>query len=397
VTDWTTPRSAPVGLRPQRRPRTTVLDRLAWLRHVDVILLGAVASLLVIGTLLVWAATKPAEQAAGLDPNTYLKKQLLNVAIGLVLAVLATAIDYRTLRTYTPVLYVGCLLGLLAVMSPLGTIVNGAHSWISLGGGFEIQPSEFTKLALILALAVFLAERGDRQTAPSDRDVVAALALTVVPLLLIAVEPDLGVVLVCLAIVVGMLAISGVRARWLLGLLVVGVLGSVLAIHLHLLKSYQLQRLTSFTHPNSNASTSGYNTHQATIAVGSGGLTGAGLFHGTQTNGGYVPEAYSDFIFTVAGEELGFAGSALIVVLTGVVLWRGLRIAGRTEDLFGRLVAVGVVCWFAFQGFENIGMTLGIMPVTGIPLPFVSYGGSALFACMLGVGLLQNVRMRALE
>jgi rod shape determining protein RodA len=396
VTDWSTPRTAPVEWGRERPvPRLAHVGEL--LRRLDYVLIGAAGSLLAIGTLLVWAATRPQEHALGLDPNAYLKKQLLNIVIAVVFAVAAVLVDYRTLRAYTPILYGGCLLGLLAVLSPLGATVNGSKSWISLGGGFEVQPSEFTKLALVLGLAVLLAERQDLETSPGDRDVVAALALAAVPLALIMVEPDLGVVLVCLAIVAGILALSGVRTRWLLGLVAVGVLGSVLAIHLHLLKTYQLQRLSSFTHPNANSTTTGYNTHQALIAVGSGGWTGSGLFHGTQTNGGYVPAAQTDFIFTVAGEELGFVGSALIVLLFGVVLWRGLRIAARAEDLFGRLVAVGIVCWFAFQAFENIGMTLGIMPVTGIPLPFVSYGGSALFACAMGVGLLENVRIRSQE
>jgi rod shape determining protein RodA len=165
--------------------------------------------------------------------------------------------------------------------------------------------------------------------------------------------------------------------------------------HLHLLKQYQIDRFTAFTDPTKDAQGSGYNTHQARIAIGSGGLFGKGLFHGTQTNGQFVPEQETDFVFTVAGEELGLAGSGLIVLLLGFVLWRGLSIAARAEDSFGTLLAVGVVCWFGFQAFENIGMTVGIMPVTGLPLPFVSYGGSSMFANMLAVGLLQNVHMRS--
>ena len=396
MTDWTTPRIAPPTIR-REHPNTRVLDRAGGVRDVDVVLLLAVAALTLIGALLIWSATKPANAAAGLDPNAYLKKDILNVVIAVVLGGVAALVDYRTLRSYTPLLYIACCLGLLAVLTPLGSTVNGAHSWIKLGGGFEVQPSEFTKLAIVLGLAMFLAERHDQEKAPRGKDVLWSLGLCGIPLLLILVEPDLGVVLVCLAIIIGVLAISGVDTRWVIGLLLLGVLGSFLAVHLHLLKTYQLQRLTAFANPHSHAQTTNYNTHEAEIAIGSGGLTGTGLFHGTQTNGGFVPEQQTDFIFTVAGEELGFAGSALIILLMGVVLWRGVRIATLTEDVYGRLVAVGLVCWFGFQAFENIGMTLGIMPVTGIPLPFVSYGGSAMFANMIGIGLLQNIHVRARE
>jgi len=399
VTDWSAPRG-PFSLGRGRGRPAGALDRaaaVAPVRRLDWILLGAVAGLAVLGALLVWSATKPYNLTVGLDPNAYLKKDLLNIVIGVVLGAITILVDYRSLRAYTPVLYAGCILGLLAVLSPLGSVVNGAHAWISLGGGFEVQPSEFTKIALVVGLAMLLAERQDREAGPRDSDVMLALALAGLPVLLILVEPDLGVVLVCLAIIIGVLALSGARTRWIVGLLLFGVIGSFLVVRLHLLKTYQLQRLTAFTNPHANASSTGYNTHQAAIAIGSGGWTGKGLFHGSQTNGHFVPEQQTDFIFTVAGEELGFAGSAVLIALLGVVLWRGMRIAAQTEDLFGRLVAVGIVCWFGFQSFQNIGMTLGIMPVTGIPLPFISYGGSSMFANMVAIGLLENVHARSRE
>jgi rod shape determining protein RodA len=178
-------------------------------------------------------------------------------------------------------------------------------------------------------------------------------------------------------------------------MLAVAVVGVVVIAHLHLLKQYQIDRLTSFTRPGAASQSSGYNANEARIAIGHGGLFGQGLFHGSQVNGGFVPFDYTDFVFSVAGEELGLAGGALLVLLAGIVLWRGLRIARRAEDAFGMLVAVGVVCWFGFQIFENIGMNLGIMPITGLPLPFVSYGGSSMFASMVAVGLLLNVHMRS--
>jgi rod shape determining protein RodA len=190
------------------------------------------------------------------------------------------------------------------------------------------------------------------------------------------------------------LTVAGAPGRWIGGLLLAGVIaGGVVAPHV--LKGYQLDRFRVVADPGIDLKGVGYNTNQARIAIGSGGLFGKGLFEGTQTQGRFIPEQQTDFVFTVAGEELGLVGGAGIICAIGVVLWRGLRIAARATDPFGRLVAAGVVSWFGFQSFENIGMTLGIMPVTGLPLPFVSYGGSSMFANLMAVGLLLNVHMRA--
>jgi rod shape determining protein RodA len=294
------------------------------------------------------------------------------------------------------VLYVASILGLLAVLVPhVGVTVNGAHSWINLGGGFEIQPAEFAKIAVILGMAMLLSERREGLTAPTSRDAVLSLAICLPPVLLILAQPDVGSIMVFAFLVFGVLSLSGVSLRWVGGMLAVAVVGVVVIAHLHLLKQYQIDRLTSFTRPGAASQSSGYNANEARIAIGHGGLFGQGLFHGSQVNGGFVPFDYTDFVFSVAGEELGLAGGALLVLLAGIVLWRGLRIARRAEDAFGMLVAVGVVCWFGFQIFENIGMNLGIMPITGLPLPFVSYGGSSMFASMVAVGLLLNVHMRS--
>ncbi|HVB27708.1 MAG TPA: rod shape-determining protein RodA [Mycobacteriales bacterium] len=372
------------------------MDRESPLRRIDWLLLAAVAALCAIGTLLVWSATRDYNLVHGLDPQAYLKKNILNICIGTSLGTLAAIVDYRTLRAYVPVLYVASCLGLVAVFV-IGSTINGAHSWIQIGGGFEVQPAEFTKIALIIGMATLLGERRDTEAGPRDVDVGLVLLLAAVPLVLILLEPDLGMVMVLVFVIFGMLSISGARARWLLGLVVVGVVGALVVVHLHLLKDYQLKRLSAFANPQSGQSSFGYNQAQARITIGSGGLFGTGLFHGSQTNGHFVPEQQTDFVFTVAGEELGLAGSGLLICLVGVVLWRGIRIAGRAEDMFGTLMATGVVCWFAFQAFENIGMTMGIMPVTGLPLPFVSYGGSSMFATMIAVGLLQNVHLRTRE
>jgi rod shape determining protein RodA len=395
VADWATPRVAPVSLRGRRDSlRDRALDRESPLRQLDWVLVFAVAGLCGMGALCVWGATRPINLAAGLDPNGDLKRDLLNIGIGVGLATVAAIVDYRTIRAYTPVVYLASLAGLVLVLVH-GVTVNGSHSWIKVAPGFELQPSEFAKLALVVLGAMLLGERRDGAAAPDNRDVWMTLGASAVPMLLILKQPDVGTVMVTAFLVFGIIAISGVSARWIVGLLAVALVGAVVITHLHLLKQYQIERFTAFTHPGTGAADYGYNTHQAFIAIGHGGLFGQGLFHGTQTNGQFVPEQQTDFVFTVAGEEFGLAGAGLVVLLTGVVLWRALRIAARAEDAFGTLVAVGVVCWFGFQAFENIGMTVGIMPVTGLPLPFVSYGGSSMFVSMLAVGLLQNVHIRS--
>ena len=393
MTDWTTPRGSPYAVR-RRDFRDRALDRESPLRRLDWILMLAVAMLCTLGALLVWGATKPWNVAHGYDPNGDLKRDLLNIGIGAGLGSVAAIVDYRTIRAYTPVVYLASLVGLIAVLVH-GVTVNGSHSWIKIGPGFEVQPSEFAKIALIVLAAMLLGERRDGELAPDNRDVWITLAASAVPILLILKQPDVGTVMVVAFVVFGVIALSGVSARWIIGMLLVAVIGAVVIMHLHLLKQYQIDRFTSFTNPTNDTQGTGYNTHQARIAIGSGGFFGKGLFHGTQTNGQFVPEQETDFVFTVAGEELGLVGAGLIVILVGVVLWRGLSIAARAEDAFGTLVAVGVVCWFGFQAFENIGMTVGIMPVTGLPLPFVSYGGSSMFASMLAIGLLQNVHVRS--
>jgi rod shape determining protein RodA len=221
------------------------------------------------------------------------------------------------------------------------------------------------------------------------------LTIAAVPALLILLQPDLGTMLVLSAIVLGVVAVSGAPRRWL-GLLVAGgVTAAAAGVAAGFLKEYQIERFLAFTNPELDPRGAGYNVEQARIAVGSGGFFGEGLFHGSQTRAGFVPEQHTDFVFTVAGEELGLVGAGVLIALLGVVIWRALAIATRTDDLFGRLAAAGIACWFAFQAFQNIGMCLGIMPVTGVPLPFVSYGGSSMFASLLAVGLLQNIRLRA--
>ncbi len=364
------------------------------LRHVDWVLVTAVLALALIGTLLVWSATEPSLRQQGLNPRTYLEKQLLNVAIGLVLMVLASLASSRQLRLFAPLVYVGACLGLLVVLSPLGTTVNGAHSWISLPGGFQIEPSEFAKIGMILMLALVLGDLRDRVPRPGLRELALALGVGAVPLVLVARQPDLGVAILLLVLLAGMIALSGLQLRWLAGLAAAGVLGGLAAWNMHLLKAYQMQRLKSFINPSADPAGAGYSAAQAKIAIGSGRMFGQGLFHGQLVAGNFVPEQHTDFIFSVAGEELGFVGAITIIALLAIVLVRALRIAARADDMFGLLTASGIAIWFGVQSFINIGMTIGIAPVTGLPLPFVSYGGSAMFADMLAIGVLLAIHRR---
>jgi rod shape determining protein RodA len=374
------------------------LARDSRLRHVDWVLLAAVLALSAIGTLLVWSATAPGLSQAGANPHTYLEKQSVNVVIGLVLMAAVTLIDYPLLRIWAPFAYGAGVLGLLAVLSPLGSTINGSHSWIVLPGGYEIEPSEYAKLGMILMLALIFAEARDRAARPPGWRQLALAAAVAVPVTgMVVAEPDLGVVVVMVVIAAAVIAMSGLRLRWLAALAAAGALGVFAVFKLHLLQSYQTGRLTSFLHPGADQAGTGWQALQAKIAVGSGGMFGQGLFHGKLIAGSFLG-SYSfqgtDFIFAVAGEELGFAGCAAIVALLGLLIFRALRIATRADDLFGLLVAAGIAAWFAIQAFINIGMTIGIAPVTGIPLPFVSYGGSALFADMVAVGLLQSLHRR---
>jgi len=362
----------------------------------DPVLTAAVALLLVMGTLLVYAATRDWYARNGLDPQYYLKRHVINIAIGVLLAYGTTVIDYRLLRAYTPFFWALGILGLVFVLIPgLGSTVNGARAWISLPGGFQIQPAELAKIAIIIGMSMLLSERSHNSDEPSSQDVIQALVIAGLPVLLIIVQPDMGTAFIISASVVTIIAVSGAPSRWVAGLLIVAVLGAVVATKTGVISEYQLNRLQTFVDPTADTQGAGYQLRQARIAVGSGGLLGTGLFNGPQTNGRFVPEQQTDFIFTVAGEELGFIGSGFILILYLLVLMRAFSIARRTTDPFGRLMSTGVIAWFTFQLFENIGMTLGLMPMTGVPLPFISYGGSSMFATLIGFGLLQNVHARS--
>ena len=358
----------------------------------DPILTAAVGALLVIGTLLVYAATRDWYSANGLDPEYYLKRHVINIVIGIALAWGTTIIDYRLLRAYTPFIWGLGVFGLILVLIPgIGSEINGAQAWIGLPFGFQVQPAEIAKISIIIGISMLLSERTHNSDEPSNQDVLKALGVAALPILLILLQPDMGTVFIISASVVTIIAVSGAPTRWVVGLLLVAVIGGFVATKAGVVTEYQLKRLQSFVDPNADTQGAGYQLRQARITVGSGGLLGTGLFDGPQTSGRFVPEQQTDFIFTVAGEQLGFIGRGFIIFLLFIVLMRGFAIARRSTDPYGTLVSTGVVAWFAFQIFENIGMTLGLMPMTGVPLPFLSYGGSSMFANLIGFGLLQNV------
>ncbi|WP_169950385.1 rod shape-determining protein RodA [Microbispora sp. H11081] len=346
------------------------------------------AALSGIGLLLVWSATRN-------EPGSTLpQRQALSVGIGFVLMWAVSRIDLRVLRAYVPVLYLLGLAGLVAVLTPLGRTVNGSHAWIVFGDGFQFQPSEIAKAAMVLALATALGEPRDGERRPGAGAVLLALGLAALPVGLIALQPDYGTALVFLVVTVGVIAVSGAPKRWFAAFAAAGAAVLFLVWRLDLIRPYQLQRLMVLADPDADPMGMGYNATQARIAIGSGGLLGKGLFQGEQTAGHFVPEQHTDFIFTVAGEELGFVGAACVILLMLALLWRGLWIAAKSPTPFGTAVAGGVVCWLAFQTFVNVGMTMGLLPVAGLPLPFVSYGGSATISSLVAVGLLAAVNRR---
>ena len=359
-------------------------------RHLDLTLLLSTIGVAAIGVLMVYSSTRQKQESAGLDPSFFLKRQLVFVALGLVAMAVVTLVDYRRIRDFTPVIYGLAVLALLLVVSPLGTSRRGTQAWFQLGG-FQFQPSEVAKLVLILALAAICAGyRGELDTS----GLLTALGLAFVPMALIYVQPDLGTNMVFVAVLIAVLLVAGARPRHIAVLALLGITAIALVVELGMLKDYQRDRLTAFLDPQTDTQRSSYNLRQSQIAIAAGGIAGRGLFQGTQTNLSFVPEQHTDFIFTAVGEELGLLGGAALLSLFGVMMWRIWRAAVLARDQFGRLLCVGVLAMLVFQIFENVGMTMGITPITGIPLPFMSYGGSSIITAFLGVGLVLNVHMR---
>lgn len=354
----------------------------------DWVLISCAGLLSIIGSTLVFSASKQRLFDAGINTDYYLQRHIFNIIVGIVLALIVSRFSFRTARAYAIIIYAVAILGLILVLVPgIGKSQGGAQAWLSLPGGFTFQPSEFTKVALITLLAMVLTESRDSELVPDDRDVLFGLALAGIPAIFVLLQNDIGTVLIIGATLLTVLIVSGVKLRWIYGSLSAVFLAGFIASQLNFIKDYQLQRLATFVDPTLDPLGAGYNSLQARIAIGSGGWFGQGYLSGPQTQGKYVPAQRTDFIFTVAGEELGFLGSSLIIVLLGLILYRLIKIAMKAPDRFGRLTAAGVAGWFAIQTFENIGMNLGIMPITGVPLPFVSYGGSSMFVSWMALGL----------
>jgi len=361
------------------------------LKSIDYVLLITVALILVMGFFVLQSAT----YNASVKYNTnYVLRQAAWAGIGLAAFFSLLFFDYSRFINYSRHIYALNLL-LLAAVLIVGKETKGAQAWIPLGP-FKFQPAEIVKILLILGLASFLVPRVGKLR--RLKDLLPVFIYVAVPLLLILKQPDLGTGLVYLAIMFGMLLAAGAPPLLLGALLGGGVASVCLAIYAHYhwglwlpLKDYQLMRLVVFINPLVDPRGWGWNVIQSQIAVGSGGLLGKGWGHGSQARGDFLPEQWTDFIFSVLAEEFGFLGSALLLLLFFLLIYRGIRIALNAKDVYGSLIAIGVVSMFAFHVFQNIGMTIGIMPITGIPLPFVSYGGSALLANMIALGLLMNV------
>jgi rod shape determining protein RodA len=352
----------------------------------DWILIGATVAIAALGMVMVYSTTR---HLVSSDPYYYVKRQGVAYFLGAVVFFAILRIDYRKWRDFSLLAFIGTCAILFFVLTPVGSHVNGAQSWYQLPGGFQFQPSELAKFGLIVALCGYVNEHRN-ELDPWRLTVLIGLAL--IPLGLVQLQPDLGTNMVLAVIVVALLAIAGVRARYLLILVLLALTGIYAIFNLGVLKQYQLDRL-NFISPDTKQA-SAYNQNQSKTTIGSGGLTGAGLFNGPQTRLGFVPEQHTDFIFTAVGEELGFVGGALLLALFAIVMWRTWRTAQIARDFYGTAVCTAVLAMFAFQVFENIGMTMGIMPVTGIPLPFMSYGGSGLLADCACVALVANVYAR---
>ncbi len=354
------------------------------LRHIDWPLIALTLALAAYGALLIYSAT---QASVGFSE---LRLQLGWIVVGVVGLAVTASFDYLKLKTYSGVFYGICMV-LLVMVFIIGKVALGAQRWIPIGP-FNLQPSEFSKIALIIMLAALLSKR--KEGIANNRDIGIAVAYAMVFILLVFIQPDLGTALVFGAITVGILYAAGINLWMLAGLGGATAVGAFLAVKLNILHQYQVNRLLVFLNPQSDPTGAGYNITQAKIAIGSGQFFGRGLFLGSQTRLNFIPHGDTDFIFAVLGEQLGFIGILILITLFGLLLWRIAKIALNSRDMFGTLICAGVIASLLFQAFTNIGMNIGIMPVTGIPLPLISYGGSSFLTTMISLGLVLSVAMR---
>lgn len=372
-------------------------ERDPWWFVVDPLLILSVMAITAMGALLVYSATRG--PATELDPanTSFLTRQVFFAVVGAGLGLFAALINIERIRSLVSVAYISTL-GLLLGILLFGADINGTQAWYRIGG-FTFQPSEPGKLVLIVTLATVFS--GDRV---GFQRMAAGLLLAGVPIGLILLQPDLGTVLVYIVVTAVMIMMSNISMRLILLLVLAAITAITMIFTSDVLEDYQKDRLTVFVLDDEAVAELGadavrvaYNAEQSQIAIGNGGLTGTGLFQGTQTSSNLVPEQQTDFIFSVAGEELGFRGAAILLVLFAVVVVRIWRVAVRASDEFDRLMAVGVMSMFVFQVFQSAGMTMGMMPVTGIPMPFVSYGGSSMLTSMIAIGLILGVYRRRFD
>jgi len=357
----------------------------------DFLLALGAAALSALGLLMIYTVTAPRNEAAGLDPGSDMVRQALFMAVGVVVFIVASLISDRQWKALAPYAYAGTVLLLVLVLTPIGALRFGAQRWIPLGP-IDLQPSEFAKPAMILALAALLSSvEGARMRWARIGQTIGLMA---VPSALIFVQPDLGTMLAFGFIALVMLFVAGTTVRQLALLLVGALIAVVIAFQLDILKDYQLDRLTGFLNSGDAELTLNYNQTQSQIAIASGGMFGRGLSEGIQTNGAFVPAQRTDFIFTAVAEQLGFVGSAAVLALFALIVWRLLMTAAAARDRFGYLLGVGMAAMVVFHVFVNVGMTQRLMPVTGLPLPMMSYGGSFYLAMALGLGMAHAIWLR---
>ena len=369
------------------------VDLVSFLRRLDWVLLFAVGAVVAYG---LWAVAGITRHDVVGNEDYYVVRQAVAAGLGFVGFVVALAIDPDRYRRAQKGIYAVTLILMLLVF-PLGDTTRGSKRWIELGG-FQLQPSEFGKLLFVLALAGFLADRARRIHEPQV--VLQTVGLALVPILLVFKQPDLGTALVYTMAVAACLFVGGIRWSHLAvlasiaALVIASVVWFLPGAGIDVLEPYQTARLTGFTNPDSDPSGSTYNVTQSITAVGSGGLNGRGVEGATQTRLDYLPEHHTDFVFAALAEQRGFFGAALLLGLYLLVVWRGLRVIAVARDAFSAIVAGGIVIAFLFQVFVNVGMTMGIAPVTGIPLPFVTVGGSSMVANLIAIGVLQSIHAR---
>ncbi len=351
---------------------------------VSVVLL--MVALMCLGSLMIYTSTSVRlDQETG-DPTSAVRRQAIFAVVAFVAYIVTSRIDYRHYRRYTAPMYISTLL--LLIMALFAAPQNGASRWIPIGG-WQFQPSEFAKIALIVVMAGYLSSMEEEGL--SWRRLAGTLVIAAVPGFLIFLQPDLGTMLVLGCVLVGMLFVARSTLRQMIMLTSAGLVGILVVLQLDVLRSYQASRLAGFFDQSSDLQGVNWNLHQSRIAIGSGQLFGRGLGQGTQTSLNFIPSQTTDFIFTAVGEQFGFIGAAAVLVVYSLLVWKVLLAAVASPNLFGSLIAVGVASMLAFHVFVNIGMTIGVVPVTGLPLPFMSAGGSAMIAMAAGLGMVNSV------